>query len=144
MRSHRSCVEGSIVAMWETLLGSAIAADIGNDAGEASFELDAGQVIHRVSPSLDGGCIEVVNHESYGGLSGQMIFGEGFQESPRPRPIRGSTAHGGRWQVRKRGLRADPGECGRSEGLPVLRDVAEGPIDRGSPPIGASSWLSDS
>ena len=42
----------------------------------------AGQVSHRLSRYLTGACIEDVNHEIYGGLYSQMIFGESFQEPP--------------------------------------------------------------
>ena len=40
-------------------------------------------VCHRLSRYLTGACIEDVNHEIYGGLYSQMIFGESFQE-PAP------------------------------------------------------------
>ena len=36
--------------------------------------------MHRLSPYLTGACIEDVNHEVYGGIDSQMIFGESFQE----------------------------------------------------------------
>jgi alpha-L-arabinofuranosidase len=39
-------------------------------------------IIKTVSPLLTGACIEDVNHEIYGGLYSQMIFGESFQELP--------------------------------------------------------------
>jgi alpha-L-arabinofuranosidase len=39
-------------------------------------------VIKNVSPLMTGACIEDVNHEIYGGIYSQMIFGESFQELP--------------------------------------------------------------
>jgi alpha-L-arabinofuranosidase len=42
----------------------------------------ADSIIKTVSPLLTGACIEDVNHEIYGGLYSQMIFGESFQELP--------------------------------------------------------------
>jgi len=39
-------------------------------------------VIKQISPLLTGACIEDVNHEIYGGLYSQLIFGESFQELP--------------------------------------------------------------
>jgi alpha-L-arabinofuranosidase len=39
-------------------------------------------VIKQISPLLTGACIEDVNHEIYGGIYSQMIFGESFQEVP--------------------------------------------------------------
>ena len=42
----------------------------------------ANEVSHRVSPFTTGACIEDVNHEIYGGIYSQMIFGESFEEGP--------------------------------------------------------------
>ncbi|WP_183572548.1 alpha-L-arabinofuranosidase C-terminal domain-containing protein [Mucilaginibacter sp. X5P1] len=39
-------------------------------------------VIKNISPLMTGACIEDVNHEIYGGIYSQMIFGESFQELP--------------------------------------------------------------
>jgi hypothetical protein len=41
--------------------------------------------------------LEDVNHEIYGGLYSQMIFGESFQEPASPQPLLGFTAYGGSW-----------------------------------------------
>ncbi len=52
-----------------------------------------------MSRYLTGACIEDVNHEIYGGIYSQMIFGESFQE-PAPAPaIAGFKNLGGRWLV---------------------------------------------
>jgi len=42
----------------------------------------ADSTIKPISPLLTGACIEDVNHEIYGGLYSQMVFGESFQELP--------------------------------------------------------------
>lgn len=42
--------------------------------------IDAGQVTNRVPSTIYGSCIEDVNHEIYGGLYAQLIFGESFEE----------------------------------------------------------------
>ena len=47
-------------------------------AQEASIVVHADQTVHRISPYLTGACIEDVNHEVYGGIDSQMIFGESF------------------------------------------------------------------
>lgn len=47
---------------------------------ESHIRVYAKDVIHKVSRYLTGACIEDVNHEIYGGLYSQMIFGESFQE----------------------------------------------------------------
>ncbi len=97
-----------IMASWLTVLSAVAALGIGPD--EAIVRVDAGRAIHRVSPLLTGACIEDVNHEIYGGLYSQMIFGESFQEPPRPVPLRGFTAYGGRWTPVDGGVRAEAGD----------------------------------
>src|SRR5580658_9081188 len=49
---------------------------------EVTINVHAGRVLHTVSRLLTGACIEDVNHEIYGGIYSQMIFGESFQEPP--------------------------------------------------------------
>lgn len=63
----------------------------------AQININAAQVLHPVSPYLTGACIEDVNHEVYGGIYSQMIFGESFQEPATPEPITGFTEYGGNW-----------------------------------------------
>jgi hypothetical protein len=64
---------------------------------EATIEVHAGQPLHGVSRYLAGACIEDVNHEVYGGIDSQMIFGESFAEPVPQPPLKGFTAYGGRW-----------------------------------------------
>ena len=53
-----------------------------------------------MTPYLYGACIEDVNHEIYGGLYDQKIFGESFEE-PVPNPqFEDFTAYEGNWSVR--------------------------------------------
>ncbi len=52
--------------------------------------------ICHISPWMYGSCIEDVNHEIYGGLYDQRIFGESFEEPPGS-PLTGWTAFGGNW-----------------------------------------------
>lgn len=49
-------------------------------AQNATITVQADHVLHPLSPWLTGACIEDVNHEIYGGIYSQMIFGESFQE----------------------------------------------------------------
>jgi hypothetical protein len=51
-------------------------------AAEVEIKIDASDIVRPVSRHLTGVCIEDVNHEIYGGLYSQMIFGESFQEPP--------------------------------------------------------------
>ncbi|MBO0698424.1 MAG: DUF1080 domain-containing protein [Zavarzinella sp.] len=76
-----------------------LATSFGRAADPALIRVDAGREVSRVSRHMTGACLEDVNHEVYGGLYSQMIFGESFQEPPTPPPIKGFTAYGGRWEV---------------------------------------------
>jgi hypothetical protein len=69
----------------------------GAQAQETVIQIQADQVIHSVSRFLTGACIEDVNHEIYGGLYSQMIFGESFQE-----PVK-SPGISGMWRGLNRG-----------------------------------------
>ena len=53
---------------------------------EAHITVDAAKVLNRIPSTLYGSCIEDVNHEVYGGLYDQRIFGESFEE---PAPVYG-------------------------------------------------------
>jgi alpha-L-arabinofuranosidase len=70
----------------------------------------ANQVSHRLSRYLTGACIEDVNHEIYGGLYSQMIFGESFREPGSALPLKGFTTFGGRWVPQSDGLWAEAGD----------------------------------
>jgi hypothetical protein len=61
----------------------------------------------RLSRYLTGACIEDVNHEIYGGLYSQMLFGESFQEPASTATPPGFQAFGGRWTVNDGVLSAD-------------------------------------
>lgn len=79
-------------------------------AGEASIKIRAGQTVGPISPYLTGACLEDVNHEVYGGLYSQMIFGESFQEPAPAVPPAGFRAFGGTWRVQDGELAADGGD----------------------------------
>jgi alpha-L-arabinofuranosidase len=66
---------------------------------DSTIRVDAGKVLNRITPLMYGSCIEDVNHEIYGGLYAQMIFGESFEEPPRE-PTPGWRSYGGEWSVR--------------------------------------------
>ena len=79
-------------------------------AAEATIHINAKDVAHEVSLYMTGACIEDVNHEIYGGIYSQMIFGESFQEPALVAPPAGFTAYGGTWGVKDGELRAAAGE----------------------------------
>jgi Domain of Unknown Function (DUF1080) len=66
----------------------------------ANIYVNASQILHTNTTSLTGACLEDVNHEIYGGLYSQMIFGESFQEpGTSAASLAGFTAYGGEWLV---------------------------------------------
>jgi len=69
-------------------------------AADVTINVQADRVLGPVSRLLTGACIEDVNHEIYGGLYSQMVFGESFQEPPPSPSIKGFKPYGGRWIVR--------------------------------------------
>ena len=46
------------------------------------IRIDTDTVIAHITPHMTGACMEDVNHEVYGGIYSQMIFGESFEEQP--------------------------------------------------------------
>lgn len=69
-------------------------------AAEPVVHVDCGQELGRLSRYLTGACIEDVNHEIYGGIYSQMIFGESFQEPSAVSPLSGFQAFDGNWSLR--------------------------------------------
>src|SRR5256885_17138713 len=78
-------------------------------AQDASIRIDVRAAGKPVSRLLAGACIEDVNHEIYGGIYSQMIFGESFQEPPSASPVTNFTVAGGEWTVADGELRGGAG-----------------------------------
>jgi Alpha-L-arabinofuranosidase C-terminal domain len=55
-------------------------------ADDTAIDIRAGEIVQPNHRFLPGVCLEDVNHEIYGGLYSQMIFGESFQELPTANP----------------------------------------------------------
>lgn len=73
-----------------------------NNAGAqvTNIYVNASQMLHTNTTYMTGACLEDVNHEIYGGLYSQMIFGESFQEpGTSAASLAGFTAYGGAWSV---------------------------------------------
>ncbi len=79
-------------------------------ADDLRIEVHADRPIGNVSRYMTGACLEDVNHEVYGGIDSQMIFGESFQEPPASIAPRNFTAYGGEWAVALGELSAAAGE----------------------------------
>jgi alpha-L-arabinofuranosidase len=76
-------------------------------AADPVIRVDAAHVTNTITPWMTGSCIEDVNHEIYGGLYDQKIFGESFEEPPAPPRFAGWTACGGSWRADGTGCRVD-------------------------------------
>ncbi|MBE9583120.1 DUF1080 domain-containing protein [Mucilaginibacter sp. JRF] len=78
---------------------------------QAKIMVDALTVLNRIPAGLYGACIEDVNHEIYGGLYGQRIYGESFEEPPASPVITGFTTLGGIWSAKagQVSVKAGPG-----------------------------------
>lgn len=50
---------------------------------ETAITVHAEHVTNRITPYMTGACMEDVNHQVYGGIYSQMVFGESFQEPER-------------------------------------------------------------
>jgi len=68
-------------------------------AQEKSIVIHAEQVLHRITPYLTGACIEDVNHEIYGGIDSQMVFGESFAEPAVQLPLKDFKTYEGIWTL---------------------------------------------
>jgi alpha-L-arabinofuranosidase len=99
------------------LIGCGVA--LGQERG-ASIHVRPDRVLGEVSRFMTGACIEDVNHEVYGGIYSQMIFGESFQEPAPVTPPRGFAAFGGAWAVKDGRVFGEAGE-----GPKLLREGSE-------------------
>src|SRR3954469_25450651 len=78
-------------------------------AQEASIRVDLRAAGKPVSRLLAGACIEDVNHEIYGGIYSQMVYGESFQEPPAASPVAKFNVAGGEWAATDGELRGGAG-----------------------------------
>ncbi|MEI9865646.1 MAG: family 16 glycoside hydrolase [Limisphaerales bacterium] len=89
-------MQRSLAIYLSALLGlSAVSAQ----AEDAAIVINASHVLHRITPYLNGACLEDVNHEIYGGMDSQMIFGESFAEPARQLPLKDFKTYEGRWAL---------------------------------------------
>ncbi len=77
---------------------------------DAEIRVDPAGPAQPVTRTLTGACIEDVNHEIYGGIDSQMLFGESFQEPALSPPLKDIQVFGGQWQL------IDGGVMGRNTG----------------------------
>src|ERR1035441_9966167 len=91
----------SLLRLVPMVMGTALSAF----AADVAIRVQADVAAGPVSRLLTGACIEDVNHEIYGGLYSQMIFGESFQE-PAPAESAPESQLSGQWRAVHRGTAA--------------------------------------
>jgi alpha-L-arabinofuranosidase len=69
------------------------------NAQTARITVDAMKVMNTIPAKMYGSCIEDVNHEIYGGLYDQRLYGESFEEPAPPTQIMGWKTLNGRWKI---------------------------------------------
>ena len=117
----------------DCLAGRADDDTFGRSAPNAVIRVDARQVVNHVTPWMTGSCIEDVNHEIYGGLYDQKIFGESFEEPPPGPTFAGWTAYGGVWRPAGPAVRSAP-----MPGAKLVREgvaFADGDVEADSPVV---------
>ena len=72
-----------------------------------SIDVHADHKLGEISPYLTGACLEDVNHEVYGGIYSQMIFGESFQEPAASAGFKHFTVIDGNWESDGPGVKVD-------------------------------------
>jgi len=93
--------------------------------GDSRIHVRPAQIVSPLSPWMYGACIEDVNHEIYGGLYAQRLFGESFEEPPVS-PLAGWIGYGGEWRFREGAL-----TVGADSGAKLVRAlplVADGSV----------------
>lgn len=81
-------------------------------AQSARITVDADRVLNTIPAKMYGSCIEDVNHEIYGGLYDQRLYGESFEEPAPPITYRGWKTLKGQWTAIDGGIgvKAGPGD----------------------------------
>ncbi|HWB13862.1 MAG TPA: alpha-L-arabinofuranosidase C-terminal domain-containing protein [Pirellulales bacterium] len=101
---------------------------------EAVIHVDTQRVLGPISPYLTGACIEDVNHEIYGGIYSQMVFGESFQEPAAESPVSHFSVFDGAWRLEGAEVLAPAGD-----GPKLVSDVASFSDGR----VGVEIYLAD-
>ena len=80
-----------------SLLLIVLAASCLTAMAQVRVDVDPGKIINHISPLLYGSGMEDVNHEVYGGIYNQRIFGESFEEGAEVIRITGFTRYDSMW-----------------------------------------------
>jgi len=98
-------------------------------ADPVSIDIHADRIVGHVPPYMTGACIEDVNHEVYGGIYSQMIFGESFQEPPASGGFKQFTVIDGDWQPAGAGAKVGAGPGPKLVANDVVLDAGQASVD---------------
>ncbi len=119
LRNRRKRSSAALTGILMVLLAAMLSTPSGQSGGlpqgqagepKVSIRVDLRLPGKPVSKYLTGACIEDVNHEIYGGIYSQMIFGESFQEPSLQFPAKGFSAFGGEWRLTQPEMQGGPGD----------------------------------
>ncbi|RYG49644.1 DUF1080 domain-containing protein [bacterium] len=96
-------------------------------AGVGRIEVNPDRVLNRISPAMYGAGMEDVNHEIYGGLYAQRLFGESFEEPAPGLEPKGWRVYGGRWSAEGNGIHIHGGDGPKL--VREMPDLADGEIE---------------
>ena len=100
--------EGKDYTAYVTSDGEIISKAVTKEYGvDAQLTVDTNQVENQITETMYGVCMEDVNHELYGGIWSQMVFGESFAEPAYNNENAAISIVGGDWAIE------DDGEGGR-------------------------------
>jgi|GEM_PF-1345178 len=123
---YNGLLSGTCKLLWTRPGGSKTIIPAGNlfmpdtDIGEENImTIDPSKVI-GTSNTLFGACMEDVNHEIYGGIYSQMIYGESFAEPAQTASPAGFTIAGGNWKTEPIGGGKNQLSVSRADGGPKL------------------------
>jgi len=69
-------------------------------AAAQTVKVNVADIRQHITPLLYGACIEDVNHECYGGIYDQKIYGESFEETSAIQGLVGFSKYEGIWPVK--------------------------------------------
>ncbi|GAB3933451.1 alpha-L-arabinofuranosidase C-terminal domain-containing protein [Mucilaginibacter myungsuensis] len=103
--------------------GFTLLATLAASGQTARITIDAAKVLNKIPANLYGTCIEDVNHEIYGGLYDQRLYGDSFEEPAPSRQFKGWRTIKGEWGTIPGGVSVNAGEGYKLiKETPVIQD----------------------
>ncbi|MEI7910816.1 MAG: family 16 glycoside hydrolase [Verrucomicrobiota bacterium] len=116
-RAIVSAVSPARIAGW----GAVFAMTCMHGVVAATIHADAELVRNQTSPMIYGACIEDVNHEIYGGLYGQLLAGESFEEAAPAATLTDWATWGGEWKPSGSGAASEAVNVTAEQGAKIVK-----------------------